>query len=188
MIIDKNSPDSPDICAKAILDGKVVVIPCDTIYGLSSLYIKGNEALRKLKGRDADKPFLVLATIDQAKSICTDIPEEILNIWPAALTVILETKQGNSLGIRVPDDEWLQKLLSKVGEPVYSTSVNISGEPSLLTFSDICNSFEDKVAVCVKGFELQGTKPSTLINATCKPYKVLREGAFDVKKILKDFL
>jgi len=184
MIINKNDNNSLDICAKYILEGKVVVIPCDTIYGLSSIYMRGEAILKELKGRDANKPFLVLATLQQAKSIVKDIPQDILNLWPASLTVILETNYGDSLGIRVPDDKWLTSLLEKVGSPIYSTSVNMSGEPSLLNFKEICERFEDKVGLCVYGNDIQGSTPSTLINAISKPYKLLRQGTFDVSKIL----
>lgn len=182
MILDKNNPDIISLCSQMIIEGKVVVIPCDTIYGLSSLYIDGCQVLKDLKGRDANKPFLVLATLEQAKDICVNIPDDILSTWPAPLTVVLKTKEGDNLGIRVPNDPWLQELLSTVGKPIYSTSVNISGEPSLLNFKDICNKFENKVGCCVKGFDIQGTTPSTLIDATERPYKLLRQGAFDVSK------
>lgn len=186
MIIDKADKNSIALCARAIMNGECVVIPCDTIYGLSSLYITGYKKLQALKGRDAGKPFLVLATLEQAQDICVSIPDDVLKCWPASLTVILNTKTGEKLGIRVPDDPWLQELLRTIGKPIYSTSVNISGEPSLLNFDDIYLLFGERVALCVKGFDVQGTTPSTLIDATVLPYKLLRQGSYDISNLIKN--
>lgn len=184
MILNKNNPESIETASTLLKNGMVCVLPCDTIYGLCSMYPIGEKALKEIKGRDANKPFLILATIEQAKELCVEIPEDILNTWPAPLTVILNTKDGKTTGIRVPNDSYLQKLLKVTGSPIYSTSVNISGEPSMLNFSDICNRFESVVDFLVKGTEIQGTVPSTVLDATCLPYKVLRQGQFDVSGLV----
>lgn len=184
MILNKMNPETLETISTQIKNGAVAILPCDTIYGLCAAYEVGEKALMNLKGRDGNKPFLVLATIEQAKNLCTFIPEDILNAWPAALTVILNGKNGKTIAIRVPDDPFLQSLLNKVETPIYSTSVNISGEPSLLNLTDICNRFEALVDFVVKGDEIQGTTPSTLIDATCKPYKLIRQGAFDASRLV----
>lgn len=189
MILNKFNPESIDIASDLLRSGSVCVLPCDTIYGLCSAYPIGENALKAIKGRDANKPFLILATLEQAKSLCIEIPSIISEVWPAPLTVILNTKDGKKTGIRVPDDAYLQKLLNKTGCPIFSTSVNISGEPSMLNFSDICNRFESVIDFLVKGPEIQGTVPSTLIDATQNPYRILRQGQFDVSDLIaKSFL
>jgi len=165
-------------------DGSVAILPCDTIYGLCAAYGVGEKALMDLKGRDGNKPFLVLATIEQAKAMCSDIPENILNAWPAALTVILNKREGGTIAIRVPNDDFLQKLLKQVGCPIYSTSVNIAGEPSLLNLTAICKRFEALVDVVVRGDEIQGRVPSTLIDATCSPYRLVRQGLYDASALI----
>lgn len=184
MIIDKDNANSLEICKQVLLNRGSVVIPCDTIYGLSSVYPYGEIQLRNLKSRDANKPFLILATKDQAKEICSYIPDDILNIWPAPLTVLLNSKNNGKIGIRVPDDVWLLRLLESLGSPIYSTSVNISGEPALLKFSDIVDKFNKKIDLYVKSGEIQGTVPSTLIDSTTYPYTLIRKGCFDVKEKL----
>ena len=177
MILDKNNPDTINKVAQIIVNGGTAVLPCDTIYGFSSI-IGNPEPLKQLKGRDASKPFLVLATLEIAKDMCISIPEPILKSWPASLTAILNTKDGKTTGIRVPDDPFLQSLILKIGKPIYSTSVNISGEPSLLDFDSINEKFGSKVDVLVKGQQIQGTTPSTLVDATSEPFKILRQGSF----------
>ncbi len=183
MILNRDDSKTIQTLAAILEKGGTAVLPCDTIYGLSSLYGLGEQALRDLKGRSETKPFLVLATKEQALELAKDIPAEILNAWPAPLTVVLNAKNGGTVAVRVPDDAFLLSLLSRLGKPVYSTSVNISGEPSLLDFKSICERFETSVDVLVKGFDVQGTVPSTLLDATTRPFRVLRQGAFDASDL-----
>lgn len=185
MILNKTNPETLETISTLIRDGGVVVLPCDTIYGLCAAYRIGDKALMDLKGRPEDKPFLILATIGQAKELCVSIPDDVLGCWPAPLTVILDTKDGRKTAIRVPADPFLQRLLEMTGMPIYSTSVNMAGEPSLLNFSDICRRFEALVDGLVRDKEVQGTVPSTLIDATSRPYTIVRPGAFDATALVE---
>jgi len=62
--------------------------------------------------------------------------------------------------------------------------VNFSGEPALLDFESIAERFSDRVALIVKSGERQGTIPSTIIDATAKPFKLVRQGVLDVSELL----
>lgn len=185
MILSKTNPQTIRIITTSMLEGKACVLPCDTIYGLSALYIKGEQTLINLKGRDASKHFLILATAKQADMLCCDIPQEVKKLWPCPLTTILKLKTGGTIGVRVPDDPFLQQLLEALGTPVYSTSVNISGKPSLTDFNAICNEFAGKVDLFVKGAEEQGTTASTIVDVTSKPYRILRQGLFDASHLIE---
>lgn len=186
MILNKKNPETLETISTLIREGGVAILPCDTIYGLCAAYDIGEKALMDLKGRDSRKPFLILATIGQAKEICSEIPQDILDSWPAALTVILTRKSGGTIAVRVPNDVFLQKLLEMVGSPIYSTSVNIAGEPSLHSLSAICKRFESLVDVVVRGDEMQGKVPSTLIDATSRPYKMVRQGLYDASALVRE--
>lgn len=185
MILNKRNPETLETISTLIKDGGVAILPCDTIYGLCAAYPIGEKALMDIKGRDSSKPFLVLATIDQVRKLCSDIPDDILSAWPAALTVILNKKEGGTIGVRVPNDSFLQSLLEMVGCPIYSTSVNLAGEPSLHNLTAISKRFEALVDVIVRGEETQGKVPSTLIDATCRPYRLLRQGLYDANHLIK---
>lgn len=185
MILNKKNPETLETISALIGDGGVAILPCDTIYGLCAAYDIGEKALMDLKGRDSRKPFLVLATVGQARKLCSEIPQDILDAWPAALTVILNRKEGGTIAVRVPNDRFLQDLLEMTGTPIYSTSVNIAGEPSLHSLSAICKRFESLVDVVVRGDEMQGKVPSTLIDATVKPYRLVRQGLYDASELIR---
>lgn len=164
-------------------EDKVVVLPCDTIYGLCARMGEAEEALRNIKNRKETKPFLILATLDQAQKLC-DVPKDILNLWPCALTVVLTTKNGGTLAIRVPSDPFLQAILTELDSPIYSTSINESGQASLTNIMDIILNYKNRVPAFIVDSEMQGSIPSTLLNASIKPYKILRQGKFLVPKEL----
>ncbi len=172
-----------DRTIELLSENKVLVLPCDTIYGLCAKMGEAEETLRNIKKRRETKPFLVLATLEQAKDLCF-IPEDIYELWPCALTVVLNKKEGGTLAIRVPSDPFLQKLLTKLGTPIYSTSINESGYSSLTNIVDIILNYKDRVAAFVVDSEMQGQIPSTLIDVTSKPYKLLRQGLYEVDKKL----
>lgn len=184
MILNKTNPETLQTLTTLMAEGAVAVLPCDTIYGLCAIYGLGEKPLKEIKGRDADKPFLILATKEQATNLATDIPQEVLDSWPAPFTAILNTKEGGTIGIRVPDDPFLQKLLRALDSPIYSTSVNMSGEPTLVSFSNICNRFEALVDCLVRGPEIQGEVASTIIDVSKKPFKVLRQGLYNAEKLI----
>lgn len=166
-------------------ENKVVVLPCDTIYGLCAKYGPAEETLRNIKGREETKPFLILATLKQAEELC-NVPEDIKNVWPAPLTVVLNAKDGGTLAVRVPSDPFLQAVMEQLGSPIYSTSVNESGYQSITNIMDIIVAYKDRVPAFVVDCDKQGTTPSTLINATTTPYTLLRQGKFDPSFLLTE--
>lgn len=179
-IIEHTSSNIP-LVAQLLKEGKVGIIPCDTIYGISTTVTKeGSEKIYEIKNRPQNKSFIVLMTKDQVEKSGLIVERDILSLWPCALTAVLSYPDGSTLAVRVPSDEYLLSLLELSG-PIYSTSVNISGEPSLLTYSDILPRFNDKVDFIVKADISGDGKSSTLIDATKKPYRILRQGSYEFK-------
>ncbi|MGD1833479.1 MAG: L-threonylcarbamoyladenylate synthase [Sphaerochaetaceae bacterium] len=188
-IIDAADSSSFDRICSALSSGELVIMPCDTIYGIVGKVDESLIALRNVKGREETKPFIRLMTLEMARSFsCEPIGDDIVKLWPGPLTVIVDSAQEKtSVAIRVPDDPLLLSIIKKVGAPLYSSSVNISGEPSLHDFDSIAERFSDRVALCVKGNELQGTVASTIVDIRSVPYSLIRKGAQDISslKLLK---
>lgn len=186
MVLSKFNPETIKIVADLLKEGGIGVLPCDTIYGLSSIVGIGEKPLMHVKNRPDSKRFLLICTLEQVKELIAEPLDPIIEAaWPNALTVILKDKNGGTTAVRVPNDKFLQKLLEEVGQPLYSTSVNTSGEPTLLNFTEIQQRFEPYIDFLVKNSEKQGTVPSTLIDATSKPYKIIRQGAYDATSLIE---
>ena len=164
--------------AECLEKGEVGILPVDTIYGISSVVSEeGSERIYEIKERPQNKSFIVLMTKEQVLASGLIVPDDILSLWPCSLTAVLPYPDGRTLAVRVPGDGYLQRLLPLSG-PIYSTSVNISGTPSLLTYDEILPVFGDRVDFIVKNTAVRGGQSSTLVDATKKPYRILRQGSY----------
>ena len=164
--------------------GEVGIIPSDTIYGISSLVDdEAMERIYEIKERPQSKKLIVLSDKASLESLGLIVPDSIMALWPSPLTVILPTKEGETLAVRVPDDKYLLTLLSETG-PLFSTSVNISGKPSLETFEEIYPVFSDRVDFIVRKENIVKGESSTLLDATKKPCRIIRQGAYKVPESL----
>ena len=188
-----------EIIASKLLEKKIIAFPTDTVFGLACIMDK--EAIKKVyiaKGRDFNKPLPMMCTGYQMikdVAIVTDEAKKIIdNFMPGAITIIFNKKdeiddyitQGlNTIGIRVPDDEWILNLINKIGKPIMVTSANISNEGSLLKWEDVYDSMNGKIdgIVCE---DARGDKSSTIVSVIDE-LKLLRQGPIsfdDIKKAL----
>ena len=183
-IFDINDGNTLKEVASLLKMGKVGVLPCDTIYGLSALANeKSEERIYEIKRRPKAKNFITLMTKEQAISTF-DIPKAIVNSWPAPLTAIVKGEDEKTHAIRVPNDNFILSLLEETG-PLWSTSVNFSGSPSLLTFEEIYKTFSPLVDFIVRKEDiLSSSLPSTIIDCTVHPFKLVRMGAFDASSLI----
>ncbi|MFH1827419.1 MAG: L-threonylcarbamoyladenylate synthase [bacterium] len=202
---EKNKKKVISQTLKVLKDGGLVVFPSDTVYGL--LVDSTNEqAVKKLisfKERPAGKAISVfIPNIQMIEMICNinssqkNIMEKIL---PGPFTVVLDYKKEKSkfqisklllsekqtLGIRYPDFELIDILVSKFGKPVTATSANISGYSSVYSiqsfFKQLSKKRKDFLDLVIDGGKLPFRKPSTVIDLTSERIKQLRTG--DVKLI-----
>ena len=184
-IIDVLDANAVQEVVGIISGGALVIMPCDTIYGIVGKVVESYESLRMIKGRPESKPFIMLVTMAMVHEIsASPIDEMLLACWPGPVTAIVKTRSGEDVAIRVHCDRFLQKVLEELGCPMYSTSVNVSGEPALNTFTEILTRFHDMVPLMVRGSKTQGTIPSTIIDIRERPYKLVRQGAADVSELI----
>ncbi len=186
-IISKSQVHSIDLIVEHLLANKLVIMPCDTIYGIVGVVPDSLPTLKVVKGRMETKPFIQLVTFEMAHAIASDpIDAKVIEVWPGPLTVIVRNKEGKTTAMRVPLDAFLQEILERVGKPLYSTSVNISGEEALTSFQAMCERFSEVIPLFVRGDEQQGTIPSTIIDITTLPYRLLRKGYIDVTSLIDE--
>ena len=180
---------------KALLSGGVVVLPTDTIYGFHCGVFKRDaiERILKLKGRSVKKGLILLANdIEMVGRVISEWPYNskatLSNIWPAPLTAILPASSSlpdyvvsdGKVAIRVPDRQWLREIISLVGEPLVSTSVNKSGTKPITRIREIIEKFGG-LEIYVSSRGRQSGKPSTLDDFTGKVPLTVREGRYRLK-------
>lgn len=175
-----------------LLDGGIVAMPTDTVYGLVALAADDEAVARlyALKGRPGDQPLpLFVASIDQARRVAAfTTPAESLAraFWPGALTIVmrrldgyrtLAVAGGNTLGMRVPNDAVLRDLCNRVG-PLTGTSANLSGAAPARSAADARASLGDGVSLVVEGNVRDDAEPSTVVDCTgARHVRIVRTGA-----------
>ena len=199
LIKNKNDQKSIKTTADSLKNGGIVIIPTDTVYGFSGIVDLKNAAsnfetdakIRAIKGRAETKPLIQLIARPEDLRLYTDdeIPDSLLSKWPGALTIIVHTKKDSPLAehaaiptiaFRCPGDEWLRKIIAECGAPIFSTSVNRSGQPVLDTPAAIISEFENEVDLIIDDGDKKGALPSTLVTIENGEVKVLRQGAVEI--------
>ena len=176
---------------EALLQGKVVAFPTETVYGLGviSSSKEAYEALREAKNRPAEKPIsLMCSTITQAVIHCeinVGVVGLLQLLLPGELTLLLRSRKGiarhidlgsGTTGIRIPDSEDVRDLIDGVGVPLLVTSANLSGEPVCKTFEEVRKVFEGRVDLIVEG-KCRSNVASTIIDCTGNELRLVRQGA-----------
>lgn len=164
--------------ALLLKEGKIGVLPTDTIYGIHASAFD-NEAIEKIyeiRERDKNKPLIILISsvsdIEKFNIKITEKEREILSrLWPNPVSIIL-----GKIAFRMPNHKKLLELLSETG-PLVSTSVNKQGEKPAETIEEAFDIFRDKIDFYVDEGRLT-SEPSTLITFENGEVKVLRDGKY----------
>ena len=203
LIKNKEDPESIEATATALKNGGVVIIPTDTVYGFSGIvdlktaatHYETDAKIRAIKGRAETKPLIQLIARPEDLRLYTDdkIPDSLLSKWPGALTIIVHIKddsplaataipESRTVAFRCPGDAWLREIISAVGAPVFSTSVNRSGQPVLDTTAAITQEFSSEVDLIINDGDKKGALPSTLVMLENGKVKILRQGSVKIEE------
>jgi L-threonylcarbamoyladenylate synthase len=179
MVLAAADPAAIRVLASLLAGGGVAVVPCDTIYGIVGVDPDADARIRLLKGRDEGKPFLRLVAdpVWIRRLTGRDAPALLVRHWPGPLTLVLPVEGGGTLALRVPAAAWLRALIAGLGRPLLSTSVNRSGGPALWRVADIVAGFGASVDLVLDGGDLPDAAPSTIVDATTRPCRIIRPGA-----------
>lgn len=183
---------------KQVLDSDgVLLVPTETVYGLVCKWDSeiGRKKIYELKLRDANKLLAMFAQdklAAQAFGALLTPEAEVLfeRFTPGAITIITPDNLGKTVGIRVPNHQFLLELLGALDYPLASTSANLSGTPPALSVEMGLQSLNGSPDLVVNGGALpQDSLASTVVDATSSEVKILRVGGIseeDIHASLKD--
>jgi len=192
-----------DEAAGAILEGKTVVMPTETVYGLGANAFS-KEAVAKIfiaKGRPSDNPLIChISNRDMLSDIVAEVPQsaKILmdHFWGGPLTIIFKKKDNvpdivsaglPTVAVRMPSHPVANALIEKAGVPVAAPSANLSGTPSPTTAQHVIDDLYGRVDVIIDGGNSEIGIESTVIDLTGEIPMILRPGYVtinDVRKLL----
>lgn len=164
-----------------LLNGKIVAFPTDTVFGLGCLY--GNEEAKEkiyeAKNRSIDKKLpMMVCDYNMLEKYCvvtSEIKVLLDTFTPGPLTLIMRYKdKDETVAIRIPNDDWILKLIQKLNTPLLVTSANISGSGSLIKYKDVESQIGERVDAIVVD-DAKGENASTIVDCL-NNYKILRQG------------
>jgi len=165
--------------------GGIILYPTDTIWGIGcdATNAKAVKKIYQLKQREETKSMLVLVeNADRIGRYVKEVPEmaqELMEVSDKPITIIYPgainlapnlISADKTIGMRVVQDEFCQKLIAKLNRPLVSTSANISGQSSPTIFSEISDEIKKGVDYVVNWRQDDDTKvpPSSIIKIGLK--------------------
>lgn len=199
------SPVEEQRGARALAAGEAMAYPTETFYALGGNALdKGLvERVYRLKGRAGAKalPLLVDPRAGWERWVRPPGPEAerlMAAFWPGPLTLVLRAGPGlpvhlqdqrGTVALRWSPHPVVARLLELGGAPLIGTSANRTGEPPATTAAAVRATFGAGVALVIDGGTAPGGAPSTLLDLTVRPFRLVREGpvkAPALRKVLGD--
>lgn len=190
--ISNNPPESEKIkqAADVLSGGGLVAFPTETVYGLGA-NLRNKNAIRKLyeiKNRPKDKPFsLLIANTNDVDSFAVDILPVVYRLadsfWPGPLTIVLKSRDSSTIGLRIPKSAIALGIVRDVDFPVACPSANLSGKREPLDSRDVLEDLEGKIDLILDGGKVELGVPSTVVDVSSLPVKILRQGFIEGKLI-----
>src|SRR3989344_3276852 len=184
-----------DVIIQALAKGGIVVSPSDTVYGLlaDATDEKAVKKLIEFKNRPTGKAIAVfipdfLMLQDQVH--VNEKQKKVLQeLRPGPFTIILDSKhqvsrllesERGTLGVRLPDYQFLLNLTNKFGRPITATSANLAGKSPHYSIKSLLNQLPEKkkqlIDLIIDKGKLPRIKPSTVMDLTRPRIKIVRKG------------
>lgn len=190
---DRSTEDILTRTADILIHGGVIAYPTETFYGLGAdaTNAKAIKKIFSVKGRNFNNPVsLIIGQSDDIHPLVKNVPETAKKLmtafWPGALTIVFSAADhvspllnagSGKIGLRVSSHPIAAGIVQKLKRPLTATSANLSGSPECASASDVKEQIGDHIDAIVDGGKTHGGMASTIIDVTCNPPVILREGA-----------
>mgnify|MGYP003085212763 FL=1 len=199
--IDINKPDQDliSLFANMLADGKTVIFPTETVYGLGANALDEDAATKiyQAKGRPSDNPLLVhVADKEDVYDLVENVDDRAKllmdKFWPGPVTIVFKKKaiipdrtSGglDTVAIRMPSDQVARDLIRQAGVPIAAPSANISGRPSPTKPEHIIRDMDGRVDGILVGGPCDYGVESTIIDLSEDLAMVLRPGSITLEML-----
>ncbi|MEG1143224.1 MAG: L-threonylcarbamoyladenylate synthase [Bacilli bacterium] len=195
------NPDELNEIVDAIKEGKLIIFPTETVYGIGASIYNEN-ALKNIfitKNRAQDNPLIVhVSSIEMIRTIVENISpveEKLINTFmPGPFTLILPKKSNISpiitanseyVGVRMPNNIIIKTIIESSNIPLAAPSANLSTKPSCTTLKDILEDFNNKVEYIIDGGDSLIGIESTVVKVINEIPVILRPGKITPEDIIK---
>ena len=205
VVIDiQKADDSRDVvhrAVQALVEGRLVAFPTETVYGLaaSALNEQAVARLLEVKGRGENHPLaLAIKSADDALDYVPDLNplgrRLARRCWPGPITLVVEDRHPDSLlqqlpesvkkvvlpegtvGLRVPAHPTLLDVLKMLTGPIALTSANRTGSPDATTAEEVVEQLGEDVDLVLDDGRCRFAAASSVVRIQGDKYEMLREG------------
>ena len=178
----------------------MIAFRTDTFYGLGAdpFNAVAVARIRALKGREDGKPILLLISeVGEVDRLILEPSKEFQEMaakfWPGPLTIIGKantdlpegiTAATGTVGVRLPADQSVRDLVRQCGGALTATSANPAGRAPARSAQMVRNYFPEGIDLIIDGGLVKVFEPSTVVDATTSPPRIIREAAIPAKLIL----
>jgi L-threonylcarbamoyladenylate synthase len=178
---------------EALRRGGLVAFPTDTLYalGADALAADAIERVLLVKGRHRGKPLSILvpsveAIVALGVSLGDGVRDLMQAFWPGPLTVVVKapgrfpaalTAATGTIGLRIPGGVVAQSMLAAFGGPIIGTSANKAGGADPADAKTVQRALGGQIDLILDGGRVALGVPSTVIDCSVEPARLLREGA-----------
>ena len=199
--IKKNNNKNIAEIVLRLMEGAVVGLPTETVYGLAGRCDNENtiKKIYRIKNRPRTNPLIIhYSNINEAlNDIYSDsrAMELAKKFWPGPLTLVAEVKNKhicksaisnlNTVAIRVPSNNIFLNILSKLKIPLAAPSANRYGKISPTSARDVYEELYGKIPIILDGGHSLIGLESTVIDLTKKKTRIIRHGGISKKELNK---
>jgi tRNA threonylcarbamoyl adenosine modification protein (Sua5/YciO/YrdC/YwlC family) len=195
---------------QAVAEGKLVVFPTETVYGVAARALdpQAVQRLAKAKDRKGGHPItLAIKSADEARDYAPDMSPLAHRLarrcWPGPVTLVLPhahpeslikrlppgvrrvVSPGDTVGLRVPGHPIILDVLRMVAGPLALTSANRSGAPEAQTAQEALEALGDDVGLVLDDGPCRYGQPSSVVRVVGRRYEILRNGVVPEKTLAR---
>jgi L-threonylcarbamoyladenylate synthase len=181
---------------EVLCEGGVIVVPTETVYGLSADAFNPGAVRRvyALKGRDFAKPLSLLVSDERMlREVVAAVPEAAQELmrrfWPGPLTLVFNASDavprealggGETVAVRISSSPVVRRLLDLYGRPLTATSANRSGCGPARSAQEAMAQVGEGVDLILDGGLLEDEMPSTVVDVSEGEARTLRQGGLQI--------
>ena len=208
---EMRDPDLRDVVhqtIQALVEGKIVAFPTETVYGLaaSALDERAVERLATIKGRAKGHPLtLAVKSADEARDFVPDMTPLAQRLarrcWPGPVTLVVDDSHPESLarqlpprvmeyvapsktlGLRVPGHQFLLDVLQMLVGPLALTSANRTGGEEAVNAREVLDVLGGDIDLVLDDGPCRYGEPSSVVRIHGNRYEILRAGVVPEKTL-----
>ena len=187
--MDKLFEEEVERTVAVLKAGKTILYPTDTIWGVGcdATNSRACDRVFEIKQRPASKSLIILVdSAERLKDYVVEVPPiayDLIAHTTNPLSIVFAQSKNlaknistdKSVCIRVVDNEFCKEVIRRLGKPITSTSANLTGQPTAMTYNDISEEIKNAVDYEVQLYHDSFCKPksSTII-------KLNEDNTFDI--------